>query len=30
MFYTSGTDKLCLSQKNYVFQSKNLVYRVDK
>ena len=27
IYYTSGTDKLCLSQKNYVFQSKNTVYR---
>ena len=27
IYYTSGADKLRLSQKNYVFQSKNRVYR---
>ena len=26
IYYTFGSDKLCLSQKNYVFQSKNGVY----
>ena len=27
MFFTSGADKLCLSQKNYVFHWKNRIYR---
>ena len=26
IYYTSGANKLCLSQKSYVFQSKNKVY----